>query len=59
MNDGGYWFCLVHRTVEPRAGCPNRDRLGPFETQAEASRALQIIADRQARYDAEEAAQDE
>jgi hypothetical protein len=58
-TSGGYWYCLVHHTVEPRDGCPNKDRIGPFDTADEAARALQIIAARQAGYDAEEAADDE
>ena len=53
---GDYWFCLVHHVVEPRDGCPNKDRLGPFPTAEAAGRALQTIADRQSRYDAEEEA---
>ena len=24
-----WWFCLRHHTVEPDAGCPGKDRLGP------------------------------
>ena len=35
-----YWFCLKHHTVEPREGCRNQDRLGPYSSEAEASRAL-------------------
>jgi len=54
MDDGDYWYCLVHHMVETRDGCPNKDRLGPFGTPEAAGRALQTIAERQARYDAEE-----
>ena len=53
---GDYWYCLVHQTVEHRSGCANKDRIGPFATAEEASRALATIADRQARYDAEDEA---
>ena len=45
-DDGGYWFCLTHHTVEGPEGCPNKDRLGPYETQAEAARALDKVEER-------------
>jgi hypothetical protein len=51
-----WWWCLTHRTVEPDRGCPDRDRLGPFATVEEASRALQTVQERNARYDKEDAA---
>jgi hypothetical protein len=29
---GGPWFyCLKHNTVEPKDGCAERHRLGPYE----------------------------
>lgn len=59
MDNGGYWFCMIHRAVEPRAGCANSNRIGPFDTPGEAERALQIIAAREARYEAEETAEDD
>jgi hypothetical protein len=55
-SSGDYWYCLVHHAVEERDGCPNKDRLGPFPTREAAAHALQTIADRQARYDAEDEA---
>ena len=41
-----WWYCLRHEAVEPREGCKNADRLGPFETQSEAARALDKVAER-------------
>ncbi len=41
MADGPWFFCLKHQTVEPRDGCAERHRLGPYETRAEAERALE------------------
>lgn len=41
-----YWYCLKHNTVEGDEGCPSKDRLGPYEDQATASRALDIAAER-------------
>ena len=46
-----YWFCLVHHTVESREGCRNQDRLGPYASQAEASRALDKGEERNADWD--------
>jgi predicted Zn-dependent protease len=36
-----YYFCLKHHTVEGQAGCKAADRLGPYDSPAEASRALE------------------
>ncbi|MET1060331.1 MAG: hypothetical protein ABWX84_12065 [Nocardioides sp.] len=38
-----YWFCLKHHTVEGRDGCKNADRLGPYPSAAEASRAIDKV----------------
>jgi hypothetical protein len=46
-----YWFCLEHHTVEPREGCRNQDRLGPYSSQAEASRALDKVEERNEDWD--------
>jgi len=51
-----YWYCLDHHEVETFAGCGSRNRVGPFGTAAEAARALDTIAERERRYDAEDAA---
>lgn len=41
-----YWFCLRHHTVEGTEGCRNQDRLGPYRTAEEASRALERVQER-------------
>ncbi|PVG81857.1 hypothetical protein DDE18_14135 [Nocardioides gansuensis] len=41
-----YWYCLVHNTVEGREGCRNADRLGPYSSAEEASRALEKVQER-------------
>ena len=41
-----FWFCLVHHVVEGEEGCRNQDRLGPYATYAEASRALEKVEER-------------
>ena len=46
-----YWFCLTHHEVEPQDGCAYKDRLGPYETEAEAARALEKAAERTKEWD--------
>ena len=47
MSDSDeFWFCLKHHTVEGKDGCRNADRLGPYATSAEASRALEKVEER-------------
>jgi hypothetical protein len=38
-----WWFCLKHHAVEPDAGCPAKDRLGPYATREEAAAALETV----------------
>jgi hypothetical protein len=51
MSENEYWFCLTHHTVEGRDGCKNADRLGPYATAEEASRALEKVAERNESWD--------
>ena len=53
-HESTFWFCLDHHVVEPFAGCGSRNRIGPFDTQAEAANALQTVAERERRYDEED-----
>ncbi|WP_340538094.1 hypothetical protein [Nocardioides sp. GXZ039] len=46
-----YWYCLTHNRVEGRDGCPNKDRLGPFATEAEAARAVETAHERTEAWD--------
>ncbi len=46
-----YWYCLKHHRVEPREGCRNADRLGPYATQQEAAAALQKVKERNEDWD--------
>lgn len=43
---GHYYYCLKHHRVEGEEGCRAKDRLGPYETAAQAERALQTVAER-------------
>ncbi|WP_067490529.1 hypothetical protein [Actinomadura hibisca] len=45
-NDGDWWFCLTHMKVEHGPGCPNKDRMGPYRSQADASNALELARER-------------
>ncbi|MDO9379020.1 MAG: hypothetical protein Q7T56_09225 [Nocardioidaceae bacterium] len=46
-----YYFCLNHHTVEGKDGCKAADRMGPYDSQAEASRALETAAERNEQWD--------
>jgi hypothetical protein len=51
MSDDQYWFCLKHHTVEGADGCKSSDRLGPYGSAAEASQALDKVAERNESWD--------
>ena len=46
-----YWWCLTHHAVEGADGCRNSDRLGPYATAEEASRALEKVEERNEEWD--------
>lgn len=50
-SDQRWYFCLVHHAVEPEDGCSSADRLGPYETRAEAASALDKAAQRNEAWD--------
>ena len=52
LDEGPWFFCLKHHTVEDRDGCAERHRLGPFATRAEAEHALDKVAERNEAADA-------
>lgn len=51
MSDAKYYYCTKHDQVEGEDGCRAADRLGPYETAEEASRALEIAAQRTKEWD--------
>jgi hypothetical protein len=51
-TDQHWWFCLKHHAVEPDAGCPGKDRLGPYKTREEAAGALETVRRRNKEWDA-------
>ncbi|EFQ83501.1 hypothetical protein HMPREF0063_11163 [Aeromicrobium marinum DSM 15272] len=46
-----FYFCLKHRTVEGEHGCKAADRLGPYDTSADAARALDKVAERNTEWE--------
>lgn len=46
MAEEGWYYCLKHRQVEPKAGCRAADRLGPYPDRETAARALEIARER-------------
>ncbi|QMU68396.1 hypothetical protein [Streptacidiphilus sp. P02-A3a] len=47
----GWFYCLKHKKVEQGMVCPARNRLGPYPTEAEAARALEISRERNEAWD--------
>ncbi|MGA4508229.1 hypothetical protein ACQB6R_04265 [Propionibacteriaceae bacterium G1746] len=50
-HSGEWYYCLIHKTVEPYDGCKAGDRLGPYRSQAEAAQALEHAAERNEDWD--------
>jgi hypothetical protein len=59
LDEGPWFFCLKHHTVETRDGCAERHRLGPFATRSEAEHALDKVAERNEKADAADRAWEE
>ncbi|WP_423917262.1 SPOR domain-containing protein [Frigoribacterium sp. 2-23] len=53
-----FWYNIVTHEVEEGKQSPAVDRAGPYATRAEAEQALETIKARNARLDAEDAADD-
>jgi hypothetical protein len=51
MSESEHWFCLTHHAVEGADGCRSKDRLGPYASAEEASRALEKVAERNEQWD--------
>ncbi|GAB3668171.1 hypothetical protein GCM10027589_34460 [Actinocorallia lasiicapitis] len=45
-DDGQWYFCLKHMRVEHGPGCPDKERMGPYRTEAEAKNALVTARER-------------
>jgi hypothetical protein len=53
-DDQSWWFCLKHMEVEHGAGCPGKDRLGPYPTREAAADALQTVRRRNEEWEAQD-----
>jgi hypothetical protein len=54
MSDEGKWYyCLTHKRVEHGPGCPDRNRMGPYDTETEAANALQHARERNEQWERE------
>ena len=53
MADGPWFYCLKHNAVEPKDGCAERHRLGPYATREEAEHAVQSVHEREEKLSAE------
>jgi hypothetical protein len=54
MSDDSKWyFCLRHKRVEHGVGCPDRDRMGPYDSENEAANALEHARERNEQWRAE------
>jgi hypothetical protein len=49
-----WYYCLEHQKVEPEDGCPNAERMGPYESEAAASQAMELAHQRSEAWDAED-----
>jgi hypothetical protein len=46
-----WYYCLVHQKVEPEDGCANAERMGPYDTEAEAAQAMERAHERNVEFD--------
>jgi hypothetical protein len=53
-----FWYNITTHEVEEGKVSPAVDRAGPYATREEAQRAIQTMRERNARLDAEDAADD-
>lgn len=44
--DEEWYYCIEHKTVEPKFGCQITSRIGPFPTREEAAKALDKVEER-------------
>ena len=47
-----FWWCLDHGRVEDGDGCPNKNRMGPYDTREQAESVLERTRARTAAEDA-------
>jgi hypothetical protein len=45
-EDDAWWYCLKDNRVEHGAGCPGKDRMGPYESEDAARHAFDLARER-------------
>jgi hypothetical protein len=55
-TSGPWYWCLTHARVEGSVGCPNIERMGPYDTRELAEAALSRAKQRTEAWDAEDVA---
>ena len=58
-DEHAWWYCLKHNEVEQGAGCPGKDRLGPYPSREAAARALETVRERNKEWDAADSPRDD
>lgn len=53
-EEGKWYYCLDHKTVEDMRGCGSPYRFGPYPTHDEAQNAMQKVAERNEKWDEED-----
>ena len=46
-----FFYCLDHHTVEGEDGCKAADRLGPYDSRADAENAMERVQQRNEEWD--------
>ncbi len=54
VSDEQWYWCLKHNAVEPRGGCRDADRMGPYPTPEAARNWREKVAERNEAWDAED-----
>lgn len=50
-HEDEWYFCLLHKAVEPYEGCRSETRLGPYRSREEAGQALEHAQLRNEQWD--------
>jgi hypothetical protein len=53
-TSGEWYWCLRHERVEPRAGCREEDRMGPYPTREAAEHWKDTLATRNEQWERED-----
>lgn len=56
MSAQTYWWCLEHKRVEQDGGCGSTSRIGPYDSEQDAAKALERTRARAAEQEAKDRA---